>query len=144
MTELAKKKRPEFRNLNLFSDVRTYRLPLAGFISILHRVSGMLMFILLPLVIWMFDTSVSAEISFGRFSAAFNVGLGFVPGWFIKLVTLALIWAYLHHLAAGVRHLYLDVSHKTTKDFGRQSAVATLVFSIGLTLILGAKLFGLY
>ncbi len=144
MTELAKKKRPEFRNLNLFSDVSTYRLPLAGFISILHRVSGMLMFILLPLVIWMFDTSVSSEISFGRFSAAFNVGLGFVPGWFIKLVTLALIWAYLHHLAAGVRHLYLDVSHKTTKDFGRQSAVATLVFSIGLTLILGAKLFGLY
>ena len=144
MTELAKKKRSEFRNLNLFSDVRTYRLPLAGFISILHRVSGMLMFILLPLVIWMFDTSVSSEISFGRFSAAFNVGLGFVPGWFIKLVTLALIWAYLHHLAAGVRHLYLDVSHKTTKDFGRQSAVATLVFSIGLTLILGAKLFGLY
>ena len=144
MTELAKKKRPEFRNLNLFSDVRTYRLPLAGFISILHRVSGMLMFILLPLVIWMFDTSVSSEISFGRFSAAFNAGLGFVPGWFIKLVTLALIWAYLHHLAAGVRHLYLDVSHKTTKDFGRQSAVATLVFSIGLTLILGAKLFGLY
>ena len=144
MTELAKKKRPEFRNLNLFSDVRTYRLPLAGFISILHRVSGMRMCILLPLGIWMFDTSVSAEISFGRFSAAFNVGLGFVPGWFIKLVTLALIWAYLHHLAAGVRHLYLDVSHKTTKDFGRQSAVATLVFSIGLTLILGAKLFGLY
>ena len=144
MTELAKKKRPEFRNLNLFSDVRTYRLPLAGFISILHRVSGMLMFILLPLVIWMFDTSVSSEISFARFSAAFNVGLGFVPGWFIKLVTQALIWAYLHHLAAGVRHLYLDVSHKTTKDFGRQSAVATLVFSIGLTLILGAKLFGLY
>ena len=144
MTELAKKKRPEFRNLNLFSDVRTYRLPLAGFISILHRVSGMLMFILLPLVIWMFDTSVSSEISFARFSAAFNVGLGFVPGWFIKLVTLALIWAYLHHLAAGVRHLYLDMSHKTTKDFGRQSAAATLVFSIGLTLILGAKLFGLY
>ncbi|HRM94521.1 MAG TPA: succinate dehydrogenase, cytochrome b556 subunit, partial [Alicycliphilus sp.] len=133
-----------FRNLNLFSDVSTYRLPLAALISILHRLSGMLMFILLPLVIWMFDTSVSSEISFARFSAAFNVGLGFVPGWFIKLVTLALIWAYLHHLAAGVRHLYLDVSHKTTKDFGRQSAVATLVFSIGLTLILGAKLFGLY
>jgi succinate dehydrogenase / fumarate reductase cytochrome b subunit len=144
MTELAKKKRPEFRNLNLFNDVRTYRLPLAGIISILHRLSGMLMFILLPLVIWMFDTSVSSEISFGRFSAAFTAGLGFVPGWLIKLVTLALIWSYLHHLAAGVRHLYLDVSHKTTKDFGRQSAAATLVFSVGLTLILGAKLFGLY
>ena len=144
MTELAKKKRPEFRNLNLFSDVSTYRLPLAALISILHRLSGMLMFILLPLVIWMFDTSVSSEISFGRFSSAFTAGLGFVPGWLIKLVTLTLIWSYLHHLAAGVRHLYLDVSHKTTKDFGRQSAAATLVFSVGLTLILGAKLFGLY
>ena len=144
MTELAKKKRPEFRNLNLFNDVRTYRLPLAGIISILHRLSGMLMFILLPLVIWMFDTSVSSEISFGRFSSAFTAGLGFVPGWLIKLVTLTLIWSYLHHLAAGVRPLYLDVSHKTTKDFGRQSAAATLVFSVGLTLILGAKLFGLY
>lgn len=144
MTELAKKKRPEFRNLNLFSDVRTYRLPLAGFISILHRVSGMLMFILLPLVIWMFDTSVSSEISFGRFSAAFNVGLGFVPGWFIKLVTLALIWAYLHHLIAGVRHLYMDATHSVTKEFGASSAYVVLALSIGLTVILGAKLFGLY
>lgn len=145
MTELAKKKRPEFRNLNLFSDVRTYRLPLAGFISILHRVSGMLMFILLPLVIWMFDTSVSSEISFARFSAAFNVGLGFVPGWFIKLVTLALIWAYLHHFIAGLRHLWMDVSHDAVnKEFGKTSAVFTLAVSIGLTLVLGAKLFGLY
>ena len=143
MTELAKK-RPEFRNINAFKDLTTYRMTAAAWVSILHRASGLIMFLLLPFIIWMFDTSVSSEISFGRFTSAFSAGLGFVPGWFIKLVTLALIWAYLHHLAAGVRHLYLDVSHKTTKDFGRQSAVATLVFSIGLTLILGAKLFGLY
>ena len=145
MTELAKKKRPEFRNLNLFSDVRTYRLPLAGFISILHRVSGMLMFILLPLVIWMFDTSVSSEISFGRFTSAFTAGLGFVPGWFVKLVALALIWAYLHHCIAGLRHLWMDVSHEAvSKEFGKSSAIVSLVLSIGLTLVLGAKLFGLY
>ncbi|MBS0389757.1 MAG: succinate dehydrogenase, cytochrome b556 subunit [Comamonadaceae bacterium] len=143
MTEIAKK-RPQYRNLNLFTDIRTYRLPLAGMVSILHRVSGMLLFILLPFIIWLFDKSVSSEISFGSFTSAFTAGLGFLPGWFIKLVALALIWAYLHHLAAGVRHLVLDVTHKTTKDFGRHSAVATLVFSIVLTLILGAKLFGLY
>ena len=143
MTELAKK-RPEFRNINAFKDLTTYRMTPAAWVSILHRASGAVMFLLLPFVLWMFDTSVSSEISFGRFTSAFTAGLGFVPGWFVKLVALALIWAYLHHLAAGVRHLYLDVSHKTTKDFGRQSAVATLVFSIGLTLILGAKLFGLY
>ena len=145
MTELAKKKRPEFRNLNLFNDVRTYRLPLAGIISILHRLSGMLMFILLPLVIWMFDTSVSSEISFGRFTSAFTAGLGFVPGWFVKLVALALIWAYLHHFIAGLRHLWMDVSHEAvSKEFGKSSAIVTLVLSIGITLVLGAKLFGLY
>ena len=143
MSEVSKP-RPQYRNLNLFTDVRTYRLPLAGLVSILHRVSGFLMFLLLPFIIWLFDKSISSEISFGQFSAAFSAGLWIFPGWFVKLVVLALIWSYLHHLFAGVRHLWLDVTHKTTKDFGRQSAVATLVFSIGLTLILGAKLFGLY
>lgn len=144
MTELAKK-RPEFRNINIFHDVRTYRMPLAALVSILHRISGMVMFILLPFVIWMFDTSVSSEISFARFTSAFTAGLGFVPGWFVKLVALALIWAYLHHLIAGLRHVWMDVSHSAvTKDFGRQSAAFTLVVSIAVTLVLGAKLFGLY
>ena len=138
------KSRPEFRNINILSDVRTYRLPLAGWVSILHRASGALMFVLLPFIIWLFDKSVSSEISFGQFTAAFAAGLWVFPAWLIKLVVLALIWAYLHHLLAGVRHLYLDISHRTTKEFGRQSAVATLAVSIGLTLILSAKLFGLY
>ena len=92
MTELAKK-RPEFRNINALSDLPTYRLPAAGWVSILHRISGLLMFLLMPLIIWLFDNSISSEISFAKFSAAFNVGLGFVPGWFMKLVALALIWA---------------------------------------------------
>ena len=140
----APKPRPEFRNINIFNDVRTSRLPLAGWVSILHRASGALMFLLLPFIIWLFDKSISSEISFGQFSAAFSAGLGVFPAWFVKLVVLALIWAYLHHLLAGVRHLYLDVSHRTTKTFGRQSAVATIGASVLLTLVLGAKLFGLY
>ena len=143
MTELAKK-RPEFRNINAFKDLTTYRMTPAAWVSILHRASGLIMFLLLPFIIWMFDTSVSSEISFAKFSAAFNIGIGFVPGWFIKLVALALIWAYLHHFIAGLRHLYMDVSHKTSKEFGRQSAAITLVLSLSLTVILGAKLFGLY
>lgn len=147
MTELAPSSQPrrEFRNINIFNDVRTYRMPPAAYVSILHRISGVLMFLLLPFVIWLFDTSVSSEISFARFKAAFNSGLGFVPGWFLKLVTLALIWAYLHHLAAGLRHLWLDVSHEAvSKEFGRNSAFVVLALSLGLTLVLGAKLFGLY
>jgi succinate dehydrogenase / fumarate reductase cytochrome b subunit len=144
MTELAKK-RPEFRNINALTDLPSYRLPAAGFVSILHRISGFIMFLLMPFIIWMFDTSVSSEISFAKFRAAFNVGLGFVPGVLIKLVALALIWAYLHHFIAGLRHLWMDVSHAAvSKEFGKTSAVVTLALSLGLTVVLGAKLFGLY
>ena len=138
-------KRPQFRNINALTDLPSYRLPAAGIVSILHRISGVLMFLLLPFVIWMFDTSVSSEYSYARFKAAFNSGLGFVPGWFLKLVALALIWAYLHHFIAGLRHLWMDVSHAAvSKEFGHSSAIATLAVSILLTLVLGAKLFGLY
>ena len=143
MTEAARK-RPEFRNINALSDLPNYRLPAAGWVSILHRVSGALMFLLMPFIIWMFDSSITSEISFAKFKLAFNLGLGFVPGWFMKLVALALIWAYLHHLIAGIRHLYMDTFHAVTKEFGKSSAVATLVLSLGLTAVLAAKLFGLY
>ena len=148
MTELASSSRPrrrEFRNINAFTDLTTYRLPPAGIVSILHRVSGALMFLLMPFIIWMFDTSISSDISFARFKAAFNSGLGFVPGWFIKLVALALIWAFLHHFIAGLRHLWMDVNHHAVdKKVGNSSALATLAISILLTVALGAKLFGLY
>lgn len=138
-------KRPEFRNINAFKDLPTYRMPAPAWVSILHRVSGVLMFVLLPFILWMFDTSVTSEISFARFRSAFSAGLGFVPGWFVKLVVLALIWAYLHHVFAGVRHLWTDVSHAaTSKQSGRASAKVVLVASIVLTVVLGAKLFGLY
>ena len=144
MTELAKK-RPEFRNINALKDLPSYRLPLAGIVSILHRVSGVLMFLLMPFIIWMFDTSLSSEISFSKFRAAFSSGLWFFPGWFIKLVALGLIWAYLHHFIAGLRHLWMDVSHAAvSKEFGMRSAQVVLGASVLLTLVLGAKLFGLY
>lgn len=148
MTEMAstqRPKRPEFRNINAFTDLPSYRLPLAGIVSILHRVSGAIMFLLMPFIIWMFDTSISSDISFDRFTSAFSAGMLGLPGILWKLVALALIWAYLHHFLAGLRHLWMDASHEAvSKTFGRQSAAFTLVMSISLTLVLGAKLFGLY
>ena len=125
-------------------DAVKYRLPLAGIVSILHRASGLLMFALLPFVIWLFDTSISSEISYETFASAFVVGLGVVPGWGVKLVALALIWAFLHHLIAGVRHVWMDATHSVSLSQGRNSAVFTLVASVLLTVALGAKLFGLY
>ncbi len=125
-------------------DAVKYRLPLAGVVSILHRVSGMLMFVLLPFIIWLFDVSVTSEISYERFTSAFVAGIGFLPGWFIKLVALALIWSYLHHFIAGVRHLWMDATHSVTKQQGHSSAVLTMAVSLLLTVALAAKLFGLY
>ena len=123
------------------TDALQYRLPLAGVVSILHRASGAILFVLLPFIIWMFDTSVTSEISYSRFTSAFVAGIGFVPAWLVKLAVLALIWAYLHHFIAGLRHLWMDATHAVTLQFGRQSAIFTLAASVVLTLALGAKLF---
>lgn len=136
--------RREFRNIHALRDLPSYRLPPAGWVSILHRISGALMFVLLPFIIWMFDTSISSEYSFAHFSSAFDNGLWRLPAVLVKLITLALIWAYLHHLIAGLRHVYMDVNHAVSKEFGRSSALFTLTLSMGLTAVLGAKLFGLY
>ena len=122
-------------------DAMQYRLPLAGVVSILHRASGLLLFMLMPFIVWMFDTSLTSEISYGQFVSVFASGAGWFAGWFFKLVALALIWAYLHHFIAGVRHLWMDATHSVGRDFGRQSAIATLASSALLTVVLGIKLF---
>jgi succinate dehydrogenase / fumarate reductase cytochrome b subunit len=125
-------------------DATKYRLPLAAYVSILHRVSGAMMFLLLPLLVWLFDQSVTSEVSFEVFRSAFAAGIGFVPAWLLKLVLLGLIWAFLHHAVAGVRHLWMDATHSVSKAQGRQSAVITFAVSLPLTVALGAKLFGLF
>jgi len=138
------KKRPEFRNID-FPSLLGYRWPLASLASGMHRVSGAIMFFLMPFIIWMFDTSISSEISFLKFKAAFNVGMLGLPGFMWKLVALGLIWAALHHFIAGLRHLWMDTHHEhVTKDFGRQTAAIVIALTLTLTAVLGAKLFGLY
>ncbi len=138
------KKRPEFRNID-FGSLIGYRWPLASLVSGMHRVSGAILFFLMPFIIWMFDNSISSEISFSKFKAAFNVGMLGLPGFIWKLMALGLIWASLHHFIAGLRHLWMDTHHEhVSKDFGRQSAAVVLVATLALTLVLGAKLFGLY
>lgn len=137
------KTRPVYRNIHV-SQILSYRLPPAGIVSILHRVSGMVMFLLLPLAVWMLDSSLGSEISYEAFTNVFVAGAAGLPGWFIKLVVLGLTWAYLHHFIAGVRHLWMDATHSVSKAQGHSSALVTLVSSVVLTLALGAKLFGLY
>ena len=145
MADNAKTPRPVFRNIHV-TDIVSYRLPPAGIVSILHRISGAIMFLLMPFIIWMFDTSVSTEISYDEFTAVFNAGCadGLIPGWFFKLIALGLIWAYLVHFIAGVRHLIMDATHRVSKEQGHSTAIVTLALSSGLTVVLAAKLFGLF
>ena len=133
--------RPVYRNIHI-SQIVTYRLPAAGWVSILHRVSGALMFVLLPFVVWLFDQSVTSQVSYDRMTAVFAAGAGPLPAWFVKLVVLGLIWAYLHHFIAGVRHVWMDISHHAVDlQPGRRSALFTLAASLLLTLVLAYRLF---
>ncbi len=136
----AAQQRPVYRNIHVSQIVR-YRLPPAGMVSIGHRISGVLMFLLLPFVVWLFDVSLTSEVSYERFAAAYAAGLWIFPAWIVKLVTLGLIWAYLHHFIAGVRHLWMDATHSVSLEQGRISALVTLGASLLLTVVLGIKLF---
>lgn len=84
--------------LNLFR----IHLPLAGWVSILHRVSGVLLFAALPLGVWGLSVSLADESGFRRIADWMTHPL-------VRLVLLGLIWAFAHHVLAGVRHLALDV-----------------------------------
>jgi len=87
----------------------------------------------------MFDTSVSSEVSYETFTSIFTIGYGPLPGVLVKLVVLGLIWSYLHHFCAGVRHLWMDATHSVSKEQGHSSAVISFAVSLLLTVALGAK-----
>jgi succinate dehydrogenase / fumarate reductase, cytochrome b subunit len=126
MSEIAKR-RPKY--LNLFE----IKLPLPGWVSILHRVSGAGLFLMLPVLIWLLGLSLGSPERFEDFKAVVGHPL-------VKLVLLGLTWAYLHHFCMGIRILLLDMHIGIEKAQARASAVAVLIVSLALTAILGAKL----
>ena len=138
MAEAVKKPRPEFRNIGIGQILTAYRLPLAGRVSILHRVSGGLLFVFLPFLLYLFDQSLTSELSFEVFK-------GFLSNIIVKLITLVLAWAFLFHFCAGVRHLLMDTNHNAvTKEKGKSTSLVVIVVSSLLTLAFAAKLFGAF
>jgi succinate dehydrogenase / fumarate reductase cytochrome b subunit len=126
MAELVKK-RPKY--LNLFE----IKLPLPGWVSILHRVSGAGLFLMLPLLIWLFGLSLGSADSYATFKSI-------TAFWLVKVILLGLLWSYLHHFCMGIRILLLDMHVGIEKAQARTSAIAVLVVSLALTAFLGAKL----
>ena len=136
MSEMTRPTRPVHRNIHI-SQIVAYRLPPSGIVSILHRVSGAVMFLLLPLVLYLFDKSLTSEISFGTFKAI-------TGNWFAKLVLLVLLWSFLHHFVAGIRHLFMDMHIGVEKDTGRKTALSVLAISLILWVALALKLLGAF
>ncbi|MDR5800964.1 succinate dehydrogenase, cytochrome b556 subunit [Caballeronia sp. LZ001] len=136
MAEAVKKPRPEFRNIGL-GQLAKYRLPLAGKVSILHRISGLLLFVSLPFILHLLDQSLTSELSFDAFK-------GFLANPIVKIITLVLSWAYLHHFCAGIRFLLLDTHVGVNKEGGKQSALIVLVVSLLLTAVMALKIFGAF
>ena len=114
------------------------RLPLPGFASILHRISGAGIFLLLPFLIWLLQLSLSPTQSSADTFAALT------GNWFVKLILLGLVWAFLHHFCMGIRILLIDVHVGVEKQQARSSAMAVMVVSLALTAIFGLKLLGAY
>ena len=140
LKEQPLKRQPVYRNIHI-TQIASYRLPPAGWVSILHRVSGAAMFLFLPFAIWMFDSSLGSEGSYEQFVDVFRNGAVGLPGWFVRLATFGLLWAYLFHFCAGLRHLWMDATHSVGLKFGRISAVVVMALSTTLAFALGAKLF---
>lgn len=129
-------KRQEFRNIGI-ADIKNYRLPPAGIISILHRISGLALFLALPLLLALVAASFGTPEQFAALVGCLQHPLA-------KLVLLGLIWAILHHACAGIRYLLMDVHVKVSKAGGRQTALMVLAASLTLTALVGARLFNLF
>ena len=121
MTQIAE--RPRF--LNLFK----IRLPLPGVVSILHRISGVLMVISIPFLIYLLDLSLSS-------AEGFAAALGIIDTLIIKLGFAVIIWGLFHHLFAGIRYLLLDMDIGVEKQQARASSWAVFAVSIVTTLII--------
>uniref|UniRef100_B1XV61 Succinate dehydrogenase cytochrome b556 subunit n=1 Tax=Polynucleobacter necessarius subsp. necessarius (strain STIR1) TaxID=452638 RepID=B1XV61_POLNS len=132
----VKKDRPVYRNIGLAQLIK-YRLPWASKVSILHRIGGAALFLMLPFILYLFDQSLASKLSYQKFQA-------FTGNILVKIICLGLIWCFLHHFCAGIRYLLLDLEIGVERSEANRSAIVVLFLGLALTAVVGLKLFGLY
>ena len=123
------KKRPVFLEM----PVLIRALPVPGIVSILHRASGVIMFLMVPVLLMLLDGSLSSGESFASYTAVASHPL-------VKLILIGVLWAFLHHLCAGIRFLFLDAHKGVDLQTCRKTAKLVLAVSLSLTVILGVAL----
>ena len=118
----------------VYLDLPRIRLPLPGIVSILHRISGAILFLAgIPLLLYGVSGSLDSPEGYAAMKAGFAHPVA-------KLVLIGLLWAYVHHFCAGIRYLLLDVHRGIELAPARRSSAVVLVLSVALTLVLGARL----
>ncbi|HSW94409.1 MAG TPA: succinate dehydrogenase, cytochrome b556 subunit [Gammaproteobacteria bacterium] len=117
-------KRP--RNLNLF----TIRFPIPALASILHRLSGFILFLMIPLILWGFHLSLDSEQGFNDLQQIFTTP-------WVKFVVWVILSAFLYHLVAGIRHLLMDIGVGEGLKSGKLSAILTLALAAVLIILAG-------
>ena len=128
----ARKARPKY--LSLRALLFEIRLPLPGWVSILHRISGaLLVFPLAAWLLYLLDASLLSEASFEKTKGTLGLPL-------VKAGMLLFIWAFCHHFCAGIRFLLLDINRGIELRQTRRSSVIVLVASVALTAYFGARL----
>jgi succinate dehydrogenase / fumarate reductase, cytochrome b subunit len=126
--------RPIVKPRPVFLNLLAIRQPLPAIVSILHRVSGALLFVIgIPLLLWGVQMSLASPDTFAQFKAV-------VANPFSKLILLALAWSYIHHLLAGLRHLAIDLHVGVELAPARRSSAIVLVISVLLTVIVAVRL----
>jgi succinate dehydrogenase / fumarate reductase cytochrome b subunit len=118
----------------VFLDLVRIRLPLPGWVSILHRVSGVLLFLALPLAVWALSLSFSGE-------AGFHCVQAWIAHPLVRMALLVLVWAFAHHFFAGLRHLALDIDRGLELRSARRSSLAVLLAAGAVTLAVAWGLF---
>ena len=126
--------RPVVKPRPVYLDLLAIRQPLSAVVSILHRISGALLFLVgIPVLLWGVQASLESPETFARYQAIAAHPLS-------KLVGLALAWAFIHHLLAGVRHLVLDLHVGIDLESARRSSVIVFVLALLLTLVVAVRL----
>jgi len=136
ITELKKRGQP-IRNVNITDITMHYKQPPSAIVSILHRLSGFVLFLALPFLLYLLEQSLVSETTYAHFAGMLSNG-------FVKLVVLVLTAGYIHHFVAGIRHLFMDNHFALDKDASQRTARWVLVIDVVLSLLVALKLFGVF
>jgi succinate dehydrogenase / fumarate reductase cytochrome b subunit len=134
MTSTARKRRREFRNIHV-TQILKYRLPLPGIMSILHRISGAVMFLMLPVFVYLLDLSLTSELSYAQLLDLADLTI-------VKIVFCGLAFAFIHHFWGGIRHLVNDMHIGIDKEAAPKMARVFLGLSLATTALACLAIFG--